>query len=308
MRRIHRSSCFSTALLRATLLSCLVAGAALAQEIPPPQRPIQYSPYPQKTFPNRVYFGDTHLHTSYSADAGMAGAKLGPEEAYRFARGEEVTSNSGLRVRLHRPLDFLVIADHAENLGLAPMIARADPALLNNPWGKQVFDLVQAGKGTAAFDAWLKAMQDLKDPFAGQGEQIAKPVWQELTAAAEKYNEPGRFTTIIGFEWTSGPNGNNLHRNVLFRDGKDKADQRACRYTYLRHEREPRGPVEVDGRMGTEDHRRPVASHPAQRQPVQRPHVPRREHLCRRRSRWTKRLGRASAQKLGAAVYESHRR
>jgi hypothetical protein len=207
-------------------LGLAAAGGARAQDIPPPpDRPIQYSPYPQKTFPNRVLFGDTHLHTSYSTDAGLAGARIGPEEAYRFARGEEVTSNSGQRVRLRRPLDFLVISDHAENLGLAPMIARAAPALLKNPWGKQIYDLVKGGNPQAAFDMWLAAMQALKDPFAEQAEEIAKPVWQELTAAADKYNEPGRFSTLIGFEWTSGPNGNNLHRNVLFRDGRDRADQ-----------------------------------------------------------------------------------
>ena len=100
-----------------------------AQDAPAPTgRKIDYSPYPAKNFPNRVYFGDTHLHTSYSTDAGMVGNRLGPEEAYRFARGEEVTSSTGLRARLQRPLDFLVVSDHAENLGLAPMIAESNPA------------------------------------------------------------------------------------------------------------------------------------------------------------------------------------
>jgi len=209
----------------------LLAGStqAFAQDAAgPPNKKIIYSPYPAQTFPNRVYFGDTHLHTSYSADAGMAGAVVGPEEAYRFARGEEVKSNSGLPAKLARPLDFLVIADHAENLGLAPMIAESDPALLKSEWGKKVHDLAKTGtiEGQgAAFNMWIAAMQELKDPFKGQEETMARPAWQRLTAAAEKYNEPGRFTAIIGFEWTSGPNGDNLHRNVLFRDGKDKADQ-----------------------------------------------------------------------------------
>jgi Protein of unknown function (DUF3604) len=109
------------------------APQADAQDAPgPATRKVNYSPYPAQTFPNRVYFGDTHLHTSYSADAGMAGAIVGPEDAYRFARGEEVKSNSGLPAKLARPLDFLVIADHAENLGLAPMIAESDPALLKS--------------------------------------------------------------------------------------------------------------------------------------------------------------------------------
>ena len=200
-----------------------------AQDVPgPADKKIIYSPYPSKTFPNRVYFGDTHLHTSYSADAGMAGAIVGPEDAYRFARGEEVKSNSGLPVKLSRPLDFLVIADHAENLGLAPMIAESDPALLKSEWGRKVHDLAKTGtiEGQgAAFNMWIAAMQELKDPFKGQEDSMARPAWKRLTAAAEKYNEPGRFSAIIGYEWTSGPDGNNLHRNVLFRDGKDKADQ-----------------------------------------------------------------------------------
>jgi len=214
-------------------LGALVLGASIgsptapfAQDAPGPvDKKVTYSPYPKKTYPNRVYFGDTHLHTSYSADAGMGGANLGPEEAYRFARGEEVKSNTGLSTKLQRPLDFLVIADHAENLGLAPMIAESNPELLKSEWGKKVHDLVKSGRGTDAFNEWAAAMQALKDPFKGQTELMARPAWHRITAAAEKYNEPGRFTAMIGFEWTSGPNGDNLHRNVLFRDGKDKADQ-----------------------------------------------------------------------------------
>src|SRR5262245_10869039 len=219
---------FATSAISVSLLlvGIFAAAGSRAQDVPPPrEKQVNYSPYPTKSFPDRVYFGDTHLHTSYSTDAGMVGAVLGPEEAYRFARGEEVKSNHGLPVKLRRPLDFLVISDHAENLGLAPMIAESNPALLQNEWGKKVHDLVKAGKGPEAFNLWAAAMQELKDPFKGQSETLARPVWQRITAAAEKYNEPGRFTAIIGFEWTSGPNGNNLHRNVLFRDDKAKADQ-----------------------------------------------------------------------------------
>ena len=90
----------------------------------PPKK--EYSPYAEDHFPNRVYFGDTHLHSSWSTDAGMAGATRGPDVAYRVSRGEEVTSHLGWKVKLIRPLDFLVLADHAENLGLADFIRRAD--------------------------------------------------------------------------------------------------------------------------------------------------------------------------------------
>jgi hypothetical protein len=214
----------------AVALSLLTGLPAQAQsDLPGPAKgKINYSPYPAKNFPNRAYFGDTHLHTSYSTDAGLAGTVVGPEDAYRFARGETVKSNNGLQVKLGRPLDFLVIADHAENLGLAPMIAESDPELLKHPWGKKVHDMVKLGTFDGmreAFDTWIAAMQAVKDPFKGQEAQMAGPPWKRLTALAEKYNEPGRFTTIIGYEWTSGPQGDNLHRNVLFRDNKDKADQ-----------------------------------------------------------------------------------
>ena len=188
-------------------------------------RAINYSPYPKQTFPNRVYFGDTHLHTSYSTDAGMLGCVLGPEDAYRFARGEEVKSNHGLPVKLERPLDFLVVSDHAENLGLAPLIAESSPELPKSPWGRKVHDLVKAGEGGEAYNIWGPAMMARQDPLKELGPALARSVWQRITAAAEKYNEPGRFTAFIGFEWSPAPNGNNLHRNVVFRDGKAKADQ-----------------------------------------------------------------------------------
>ena len=184
----------------------------------------EYSPYLTKGFPDGVYFGDTHLHTSYSTDAGLFGTRLGPDEAYRFARGEEVTSNTGLRVRLQRPLDFLVITDHAENLGLATMIAKSNPDLLRTSFGKTVHDLVRSGKGGDAYNAWGQAMTERNDPLKGN-EVLTRTMWERLTAAAEAYNEPGTFTALIGYEWTASPDGNNLHRNVIFRDGKEKADQ-----------------------------------------------------------------------------------
>ena len=211
--------------VEATSDKVLTSDTDLIQNVPTPgTEKVAYSPYPEQDFPNQVLFGDTHLHTSYSTDAGMVGAILGPEEAYRFARGEQITSNHGLPAQLKRPLDFLVIADHAENLGLAPLIKVSDPSVLSNEWGKMVHDLVKSGKSTRAFNEWIAKMQALDDPFAGNT-KMAETAWRDITAAAEKYNEPGRFTALIGFEWTSGPSGDNLHRNVLFRDGKDKADQ-----------------------------------------------------------------------------------
>jgi len=184
----------------------------------------EYSPYLNIGYPQRVFWGDTHLHTSYSTDAGMIGNKLGPEEAYRFALGEMVTSSTGVRTRLQRPLDFLVVADHAENLGLAPMIEEKNPDLLKTNFGKEISDLVNSGKYLEAYKLWGEGMEARKDPLAGN-DDLTRTLWERITAAAEKFNEPGRFTALIGFEWTSSPDGNNLHRNVIFRDGKDEADQ-----------------------------------------------------------------------------------
>ena len=214
-----------------TLLGCFVIGSepAFAQDVTLDPAKItfgkaEYSPYLDHGYPDRVYFGDTHVHTSFSTDAGMFGTRLGPEEAYRFALGEEVTSSTGVRARLQRPLDFLVVADHAENLGLAPMIEESNPELLRTEWGRMVHDLVKSGDGGGAYAVWGAAMMKRQDPLK-DSEAITRTMWERITAAAEKYNQPGKFTAFIGFEWTSVPDGDNLHRNVIFRDGKAKADQ-----------------------------------------------------------------------------------
>jgi hypothetical protein len=191
-----------------------------------------YSPYVARTvrnsnFAEGVYWGDTHLHTSYSADSGMLGNTLGPEEAYRFARGEEVLSAAGMRTKLIRPLDFLVVADHAENLGLSPMIAESNPDLLANDWGREVYDLVKAGKGRDAFQKWIKdAVTANKDPI--NDPKMTRTIWEREIDFAEKYNDPGVFTALIGFEWTSiasKETPGNLHRVVIFKDGGEKAKQ-----------------------------------------------------------------------------------
>jgi hypothetical protein len=190
-----------------------------------------YSPYAGRNFPTRVYWGDTHLHTANSGDAFAAGDRLGPEQAYRFARGEEVVSSTGVPAKLARPLDFLVVADHAEGLGLMAQVYEGNPAFISDPtlagWNKAMKaggdEAAKAQNEVVKAQAMGTLPPPIKDPkIVGP---IMKTVWQQYTATAEKYNEPGRFTAMIGYEWTSVPNGNNLHRNVMFRDGKDKADQ-----------------------------------------------------------------------------------
>jgi hypothetical protein len=190
-----------------------------------------YSPYAGRKYPMHVYFGDTHHHTANSGDSFMAGDRLTPEQSYRFARGEEVVSSSGVPAKLSRPLDFLVVSDHAEGLGLMFQVYEGNPAFMQDPvligWNKA---MKEGGKAAAdaANDVVSRQAQGtlpaaVKDPKVVA--PIMKSVWQQYLETAEKYNEPGRFTAMIGYEWTSVPGGNNLHRNVLFRDGKDKAGQ-----------------------------------------------------------------------------------
>jgi hypothetical protein len=187
-----------------------------------------YSPYVNRDFPTRPFFGDTHLHTSFSMDAGAFGARLGPKEAYRFARGEQMTASSGQPVKLSRPLDFLVVADHSDNMGFFPDLFAGKPEVLADPTGRQWYDLIQSGRGAEAALQIISAFSQgtfPKDLMYMPGTRPYRGAWQETIAAAEQYNEPGRFTAFIGYEWTSNTGGNNLHRNVIFRDNGDRASQ-----------------------------------------------------------------------------------
>ena len=186
----------------------------------------QYSPFVGRDYPDQVLFGDTHFHTNLSFDAGLVGTSLDVDAGYRFARGEQVISNSGQPVQLIRPLDFLVITDHAEFIGLAPMIQRSDPALLADPWGKWVHERFNAGP-EGRMEAFGNIIEwgtvKLKNPFSS--DEAARSIWGEFVEKAEAYNEPGRFSAMTGFEWTSSPAGNNLHRCVIYADGADKTGQ-----------------------------------------------------------------------------------
>jgi hypothetical protein len=186
-----------------------------------------YSPYSGRRFPTRVFWGDTHLHTSNSLDARAFGVTLDPEQAYRFARGEEVTSSHGVRLKLSRPLDWLVIADHSDGMGAMNEIIAGNPQLLRDPTVKDWGERINAGGETA-----LMATMDIITSFTSGNippilleERFAESIWDGYLKTAEAFNEPGRFTAMIGYEWTSTEGGNNLHRNVLYRDGRDLARQ-----------------------------------------------------------------------------------
>jgi hypothetical protein len=185
-----------------------------------------YSPYANRNFPIRPYFGDTHLHTSFSMDAGAFGARLGPREAYRFARGEQVITSTNQPAKLSRPLDFLVVADHSDGMGFFPMIFAGDPIIMADEQGRRWHDMVHSGKGA---DAAIEIIVSFgkgtisKSIMPVPGTPAYQGAWEKTIAAAEEFNDPGRFTAFIGFEWTSNTAGNNLHRNVIFRDNADKA-------------------------------------------------------------------------------------
>ena len=184
----------------------------------------QYSPYAGRSFPTRVLWGDTHLHTAISVDAGTMN-RLGQEDAYRFARGEEVTTTHGLRAKLSRPLDWLVISDHAEMYGLMPQLLAGDPDILATEKGKRWYDMLKTGDRDTIFAAAMEIVASLQQPdppFAS--ESIVRDAWKEYTALADRYNEPGRFSAIIGYEYTTR-GGFNLHRNVLFRGDAMEANQ-----------------------------------------------------------------------------------
>jgi hypothetical protein len=191
-----------------------------------------YSPYAQRGFPTQVYWGDTHVHTDNSLDAKGLGVMLGPEEAYRFARGEEVTTTHGMPFKLSRPLDWLVVADHSDGMGAMKEIIAGNPNLLKDPTVKEWHTAIRKG-GESAFAATMDvitAFTQGKVPAVVLDRTFQQTVWDDYIDIAERYNEPGRFTTIIGYEWTSTENGNNLHRNVLYRDGGDLA-RRMVPYT-----------------------------------------------------------------------------
>ena len=186
-----------------------------------------FSPYAGRNFPTNVYWGDTHLHTSNSLDARAFGNIRGPEEAYRLARGEEVVASHGEAVKLSRPLDWLVVADHSDGFGTMNEIVAGNVDLLKDPVVKDWHNRINEGGQTALLATMdiINALSAGKIPAVMQDEHFIRNLWEEYIEIAEQFNDPGKFTAIIGYEWTSNEDGNNLHRNVLYRDGGDKASQ-----------------------------------------------------------------------------------
>ena len=198
----------------------------IVEQAYPTERP--YSPWVDQNFPQRPLFGDTHLHTKQSFDAVSFGTMLGPEEAYRFARGEEVVSSTGVRGRLSRPLDFLVVADHAENMGTMSAVKDGFPEVMTDATVREWHQNLKDG-GEAAMIPYYAILKMVGEgtpmPDVLTNKRLTQSIWEKNNTAAEKYNEPGRFTAFIGYEWSSNAGGNNLHRVVVYRDGSEKANQ-----------------------------------------------------------------------------------
>ena len=178
--------------------------------------------------PNAVYWGDTHLHTSYSFDAGAFGNTLDPNDAYRFARGEKITASMGLEAQLIKPLDFLVVADHSDNMGMVPDLYAGKESIIADPLGKQFYEDLKAGKNHEVAIELIKQFSQGTLPDALNYDPESQPysdAWDRTVAAAEEFNEPGKFTAFLGYEWTSLVEGNNMHRVVVYRDGGDVGGQ-----------------------------------------------------------------------------------
>jgi len=188
-----------------------------------------YSPYADQNYPRNVYFGDTHLHTYFSLDAYSRGnRKLTPNDAYRFAKGETVTAHNGMKARLTRPLDFLVVADHAENMGAWSALELKDPLLMETKtgryWHERLRELATIKDPINAYNQRRKVYWGIK-AAKFESNKFKTSMWHKVIDNAERHNDPGKFTAFIGFEWTVSNEEQpyHLHRVVIFQDGKDKA-------------------------------------------------------------------------------------
>ncbi|NKB98874.1 MAG: DUF3604 domain-containing protein [Pseudomonadales bacterium] len=183
---------------------------------------VDYSAPVGKNYPKMVLWGDTHLHTRNSADAySLGNMNLTPADAYRFAQGQQLTAHNGMNVQLRRPLDFLVVADHAEYLGGYYRFNVNDPLVVNTKAGEQWSQYLAEGNAIKLIGAFTASMRDPENnyPFP---EHTRKTIWQEVAQTSDEYNQTGRFTALTGYEWTSILNGNNLHRVVIYKDSADK--------------------------------------------------------------------------------------
>ena len=167
-----------------------------------------------------AYFGETHLHTGVSMDAFIAGNRLTPDDAYRFAKGEEMMVNGRMH-RIKRPLDFCAVTDHSEFMGEAASLMNPGAPGYDHPVAKSFREAEDLETALGVYNEFvLKPLAGGGDPHPPffQGEEAIKYTWRQNSKATENHYEPGTFTTIHAYEWTSAPDSSNQHRNILFRD------------------------------------------------------------------------------------------
>ena len=210
-------------------LALLVLAAGCAQEAPAPDEATPDAPAveeaPAEIVSNplrNAYFGDTHIHTVLSFDAYLMGTRRTPDEAYDFAKGEAIQHAAGRMMQLHAPLDFLAVSDHAFYLGMMQELADETSAYGDHPVASAVRGATDAAGSGAGFQAVVGHLRagfddpDREDDLDDRN--VARSAWQEIIESAERNNDPGSFTAFIGYEYTSsGPETQNLHRNVIFR-------------------------------------------------------------------------------------------
>jgi hypothetical protein len=198
-------------LIAATLAYTLATSTALGSDLPPPNAD------------NNVYFGDVHVHTGWSFDAYTNGSKTTPMDAYAWAQGKPITGSGGPEMQIRTPLDFYMVADHAEFMGVFNQMENPD-----SPLSK-----IELAKGVTSPDANVRIQTFagiLRDMSTGKTDPqltdtaLARSVWAEIVKAADANYTPGKFTTFAGFEWTSNPQKRNLHRVVVFRDTEHLPD------------------------------------------------------------------------------------
>ncbi len=172
--------------------------------------------------PQNVYWGDPHIHTRISADASLWGSTLGPEDTYRFGLGEEMTSFKGWKAKLARPMDWMVISDHSDVWGFYQRIRDGDPFVMKEELGRRWNKMIKEGDLRTVTDEIIKGFGNETLPWDVSDPKMIEPGWKQEVEAAEKFNDPGRFTAFIAYERTSNPKGDNLHRVVIYRDDADK--------------------------------------------------------------------------------------
>jgi hypothetical protein len=236
--RISITDCISHRLLLCLVVSISYAGASTSradshtdQAAPAAPRslsvrPIEYSPNAGDDFPKNVFFGDTHVHSSFSMDANtMGNTRLSPADAYRFARGEAVQAHNGMTVQLDTPLDFLVVSDHAEYMGLLPSLRAEDEMLMQDAVAQRLSKGIQ-GNEAEQYVVIAELIDSLmKSKPLIDNKEFTESIWRQITALADDHNDPRSFSAMIGFEWSSMPGGDNLHRVVVYRDDAAKAGQ-----------------------------------------------------------------------------------